>query len=53
MGKKFPFNTVIENGYPAEVSIDENNDVIIKVPFGVKKYAVSFTEKLRGRHKYE
>ena len=51
--KKFPFHTVIENGYCAKVYIDENNNVVIIVPFGIRKHAESFTKKLRGRHKYE
>ena len=50
---KFPFNTVIENGYCAIVDINKENDVVIIVPFGLKKEAKSFTKRLRGRHKYE
>ena len=57
--EKFPFNTVIENGYCAEVTIEESKvtvgswDVLIRVGLGDKDSAIKFTKKLRGRHKYE
>jgi len=50
---KFPFHTVIENGYCAIVDVNEEGDVIITVGFGNKKQAKRWTDRLRGRHKYE
>lgn len=48
-----PFHSVIEKGFSCEVSISEEGDVIIRIPFGNAKQAEKMTERLRGRHKYE